>query len=95
MDSSEIQAQLQALGKLAQSNQDILQTLPQQIERIRRGTCVASLDVEAQDQFKALLGLTEVAQEAIIARSFLDNLAFEGMQARVDIIEREHSDTFR
>jgi hypothetical protein len=95
MDSSKVQEQLQAFGKLAQSNQDILQIIPQQMERIRQSTCVASLDVEAQDQFEALLGLTEVAQETIIVRSFLDNLAFEGMQARADIVEREHSETFR
>ncbi|KAI4614216.1 uncharacterized protein J4E87_009613 [Alternaria ethzedia] len=95
LNSSEVHAQLQALGNLAQSNQAILQTLPQQIERIRRGTCVASLGVEALDQLKELLGLTEVAQESVVARSFLNDLAFEGMEARVDVIAKEHSETFR
>ncbi|KAI4605807.1 hypothetical protein J4E83_010470 [Alternaria metachromatica] len=93
--SSKVHAQLQALGNHAQSNQAILQTLPQQIERIRRGTCVASLGVEALDQLKDLLGLTEVAQESVVARSFLNDLAFEGMEARVDVIAKEHSETFR
>ncbi|KAI4676950.1 uncharacterized protein J4E84_009250 [Alternaria hordeiaustralica] len=93
--SSEVRAQLQALGNRAQSNQAILQTLPQQIERVRRGTCVASLGVEALDQLKDLLGLTEVAQESVVARSFLNDLAFEGMEARADVIAKEHSETFR
>jgi hypothetical protein len=67
----------------------------QQIKLMRRGTCVSSLGIEAQDQIKALLGLTQMAQETIIIKDILKGLVFEGIQARVDVIEREHTDTFR
>lgn len=53
------------------------------------------MGVEALDQLKDLLGLTEVAQESVVARSFLNDLAFEGMEARADVIAKEHSETFR
>jgi porphobilinogen deaminase len=95
MDSSKVQAQLQALGNLAQSNQAILQALPRQIEQILRGTCSVPLGVGAQDQIKALLSLMDLAKEAVIVRGLLEKLAFEAMHDRDGTIQKEHSETFR
>ncbi|KAF7445556.1 hypothetical protein Ptr902_11125 [Pyrenophora tritici-repentis] len=94
-NSLDMTSQFDALRKLEYTNQDVLQALPKQIERLKHDIHIDRLSPEAQEQIRSLLAMTESAKAMITHRVIMKRLAFEHMGARYDQVDRAHCETFR
>ncbi|CAE7212583.1 hypothetical protein P3342_012406 [Pyrenophora teres f. teres] len=93
--SLDMKTQFGALRELEYANQDALQALPKQIERLERDLQIDKLGPEAQEQIRSLLAMTDTAKAMVIRRVIIKRLAFDHMGARYDQVDSAHCETFR
>jgi DNA repair exonuclease SbcCD ATPase subunit len=86
---------LDALVESVKSDAAQLERLRENVEGLRRGTQVAAIGSEAQEQIRRLVDVQEDAFSAIIQDRILSSLKFEGMHGRFDMVDEAHSQTFR
>ncbi|CAA9966178.1 P-loop containing nucleoside triphosphate hydrolase [Pyrenophora teres f. maculata] len=93
--SLDMKTQFGALRELEYANQDALQALPKQIERLERDLQIDKLGPEAQEQIRSLLAMTDTAKAMVVRRVIIKRLAFDHMGARYDQVDSAHCETFR
>lgn len=77
-----------------ENNSHSLTILRAHVKELQRGSELTSLGSKAQDQLRDIFGFSHSLCLKVAQRRVLNLLAFPGMHARVDTVEKAHKDTY-
>lgn len=92
--SSQTKETLALLSKDLTGGLPLLTQLKQHVKQLQEGVKVTSISVEAQEQLRNLLGLSQSACISHAQRHILDCLAFKDMHSRFEAVNKAHSSSF-